>query len=79
MLRKGVENAASEEKGWKKEFREYYVAGGGSVSSFYRNYSKLKKLGEAQREKMIQQLDDGTLFVCSGGSTFFCIIGRKQG
>jgi hypothetical protein len=77
MLRKGHANASSEEKGWKKEFREGYVAGGGSESSFYRNYRKLKQRGDSQREEMIRQLDDGTLYICPGSSSFLCITGRK--
>ena len=77
MLRKTIENFGKDEDRWKKEFRECYIAGGGSSSTFYRNYPRLREMGRRQLDRMISQLEEGVLTVCPGSSSFLCITGRK--
>ncbi len=62
---------------WRR-FRECYIAGGGSLSSFYR-YRKSSEEKQKHYESIIlKQLDNETY--CSGvtGSNFYCIRGFKQ-
>lgn len=73
-----IENRDEEEekKSWK-EYRECYLAGGGSKSSFYR----LKKLAEKLRTEtepiLLQQMKSGNYYRGSCGSNFACFMGFK--
>jgi SAM-dependent methyltransferase len=79
-LRKNHERRDEETPERKREFRERYLAGGGSMSSFYRNYGRLLKLfGEDPCGEMLDRFEKGDLVTASGGSTFFCVMGRKPG
>ena len=61
----------------KEHFRERYLAGGGDSSSFDSDYERLMGIAETRRLNRQAQLQAENLFSCSGGSNFFCIIGKK--
>jgi len=68
----------NEKRAWK-EYRECFLAGGGSRSAFYR----MKRLVEAKREQdsalTLDQIESGTLFRGQGPSAFFCFTGFVPG
>ncbi len=61
----------------KDECKKYYIAGGGDPDSFDFDYDRLLEITKIRSEKRIKQIEDQTLFACSGGSNFFCIFGKK--
>jgi ubiquinone/menaquinone biosynthesis C-methylase UbiE len=73
------EDTPENRRKWKRESRECHLAGGMSTSSFYRYHNRMVALADGRRDSILEQLDNGTYFGCSGGSSFFCIMGRKPG
>ncbi|MCK4806262.1 MAG: methyltransferase domain-containing protein [Candidatus Aegiribacteria sp.] len=60
-----------------KEYKECFLAGGGSLSSFYR-YKRFAETRSDQLEPLIlEQLENKTYYGGIGGSHFFCIRGFK--
>jgi ubiquinone/menaquinone biosynthesis C-methylase UbiE len=63
---------------WKR-WRECFIAGGGSLSTFYR----FRKFCEERRNKLepltLEQLDNSTYYGGVNGSHFYCIRGFKTG
>ncbi len=60
-----------------KEYRECFLAGGGSLSAFYR-YKKLSEERQEEFEPLIlDQLKEKTYYHGISGSHFFCIRGFK--
>ncbi|MCD4700512.1 MAG: class I SAM-dependent methyltransferase [Candidatus Aegiribacteria sp.] len=60
-----------------KSYRECFLAGGGSLSSFYR-YKKLCEEKQEQYEQLIlKQLKEHTFYHGINGSHFFCVRGFK--
>ncbi|MBD3277079.1 MAG: hypothetical protein GF388_02155 [Candidatus Aegiribacteria sp.] len=78
MERFSGESTSEEKIKAKEEYKKYYLAGGGDPASFERDYSRLRELLRKERERRYEQLSAGTLFLCSGGSNFFCIFGIKS-
>ena len=78
IMRKSIkEKDENTKKLLRKEFRECFLAGGGSLSTFYRYI----KSGEAKREQyealILDQLENNTFYGGISGSNFFCIRGFK--
>ncbi len=76
-IREGIEeerDEKNEKRAWK-EYRECFLAGGGSRSAFYR----MKRLVEAKRDRdsalTLDQIESGTFFRGQGPSAFFCFTG----
>jgi ubiquinone/menaquinone biosynthesis C-methylase UbiE len=61
----------------RKEFRKFYLAGGGSLSSYYRFMRKADRVGEEYRDVLEETVKSGKWRRSWGGSSFFCIKGRK--
>lgn len=62
---------------WWKEYRECFLAGGGSLSTFYR-YKKLSEERQKEFEPLfLDQLKKNTFYNGLNGSHFFCIRGFK--
>ena len=72
------ESTAEEKQKSKEKYRNYYLAGSGDTASFEKDYSRLLEIYRTEREERYMQIEDETLFSCSGGSNFFCIFGRKS-
>jgi len=71
------ESTEEEKEKSKEDYKKYYIAGSGDPISFEKDYSRMKELFRTKREKRLRQIKDETLYSCSGGSNFFCILGRK--
>lgn len=69
------ERDEEEEKIWWTEYRECFIAGGGSLSTYYR----IRKLAEEKRlintEIILEQIRSGSYYSGSHPSCFFCFTG----
>lgn len=77
MGRNTKEPTAEERRKSKDECEKYYIAGGANPDSFDFDYNRLLEIAEIRHVKRTRQIEDQTLFTCSGGSNFFCIFGKK--
>lgn len=55
-----------------KEFKDFFLAGGGSLSSYYRTMKKIEKRRKENEKLIKQQIVDGTYFSSRGNSSFVC-------
>ena len=60
-----------------KEYKECFLAGGGSLSAFYRFKKKSEEKQEKYEPIILDQLEKKTYYGGVGGSHFFCIRGFK--
>ncbi len=59
-----------------QEYKEYFLAGGGSLSAYYRYWKRVREMRSRNWETAREQIANGTLF-STGSSSFFCIRGFK--
>jgi len=78
QIRDGIlDRDEDSEKLYWKEYKECYMAGGGSLSSFYR-FRKFCRDRQKRLEKQVMKLiDEGTYYGGVSGSHFYCIRGFK--
>ncbi len=55
-----------------KEFKDFFLAGGGSLSSYYRYIKRLNIRREESEEIRKQQILEGTFYSSRGNSSFVC-------
>ena len=73
MAEESLNDSEEDKRRRKREFKEFYLAGGGSLSSYYRHLKRIKEFNE-QREKLHkEQVENGTWHRSWGASSFFCI------
>lgn len=60
------ETTAEERQKSKDECRKYYIAGGANPDSLDFDYNRLLEIAKIRREKGAKQIEDQTLFACSG-------------
>ena len=56
----------------ENEFRDFFLAGGGSLSSYYRYIKRMDKRREVSEEIRKQQILEGTFYSSRGNSSFVC-------
>ncbi|MCD6588895.1 MAG: hypothetical protein J7K88_10140, partial [Candidatus Fermentibacteraceae bacterium] len=61
----------------RKEFKEFYLAGGGSLSSYYRFMKKADTVSKEYEQALKNSIESGEMRRSWGGSSFFCIKGYK--
>jgi len=77
MAKKHLEEN-EEDKINRREFKEYFLAGGGSLSSYYRYMKRADALREEYKKMHRENINNGTWYRAWGASSFFCIKGRKE-
>jgi len=77
MRKKQDTGGTEDRKRGKKEFKEFYLAGGGSLSSYYRFMKKADRVSEEYEQALNGSIESGEMRRSWGGSSFFCIKGRK--
>ncbi|MCK5132147.1 MAG: methyltransferase domain-containing protein [Candidatus Sabulitectum sp.] len=75
--KKYIEENEDDQRRHKREFKEYFLAGGGSLSSYYRSMKKADQINEEYRKMCRDNLENGTWYRSWGASSFFCIKARK--
>jgi ubiquinone/menaquinone biosynthesis C-methylase UbiE len=81
QLRRGLEEAGKRSPGSRRadrDFRRCYFAGGGGGYLWRKYLAVLRKSEKENIEGIGRQLSDGTLFLCGGACSFYCITGRKS-
>ncbi|MCK5787303.1 MAG: methyltransferase domain-containing protein [Candidatus Sabulitectum sp.] len=78
MAKKHLEEGEDEEgeKRNRQEFKDYFLAGGGSLSSYYRYLKRAYALRDEYKKMHRESIENGTWFRSWGASSFFCIKGR---
>jgi ubiquinone/menaquinone biosynthesis C-methylase UbiE len=61
----------------RKEYKDCFLAGGGSLSAFYRYKKKSEEKQEKYEPLILEQLENKTYYCGIAGSHFFCIRGFK--
>lgn len=61
----------------RKRYKECFLAGGGSLSTFYRYVKSVESRQEEWETMVLEQLENRSYFQGAGGSHFFCIRGFK--
>lgn len=65
---------------WERDFRECFLAGGGSRSSCYRYLRYCREQRRVTVELYRTQVENGSYFACSAsGGAFLCVRGVKPG
>lgn len=80
-MMESIEEADDEDETQKvrdREWKECYLAGGGSLSTFYRNRKTSKESWEKRRPILKKQLEEGTFFAGLAGSHFYCVFGFRE-
>jgi len=74
MAKKFFESDSTEvnKKRGEKEFKDFFLAGGGSLSSYYRYIKRMEKRREESEEMRKQQIFDGTYHSSRGNNSFVC-------
>ena len=79
IIQRFSKEASEEDKHKAKEdYRKYYLAGGGDTETFENDYMRLVSITAELSRRRAESISTGSLFSCSGGNNFLCIIGRKQ-
>ena len=78
IQRFNVEITEEDKKEAKEEYRKYYLAGGGNPETFGSDYQRLSSVTAELSRKRSESILSGSLFSCSGGNNFLCVIGRKK-
>lgn len=60
-----------------REWKECFLAGGGSLSSYYRYRKHFDSIWEENRRLALDQMDEGTFFRGLSGSSFYCVTAIK--
>ncbi|MBN2586373.1 MAG: methyltransferase domain-containing protein [Candidatus Fermentibacteraceae bacterium] len=80
-LRERLEKDEEGEKGRRavqeKEWKECYLAGGGSLTSFYRSRRESRRHWEELKPILREQTRNGTYFNGLAGSHFYCVFGFR--
>jgi SAM-dependent methyltransferase len=61
----------------EKEWKECYLAGGGSLTTFYRSRRESRKRWEELKPILREQIGKGTYFHGLAGSHFYCVFGFR--
>ena len=77
MAKKHLEEDEEGRQRFRQEFRAFFLAGGGSLSSYYRYIRRTDQISEEYKEMHKRNLGNGTWYRSWGASSFFCIKGRK--
>ncbi|MEA3267373.1 MAG: methyltransferase domain-containing protein [Candidatus Fermentibacteria bacterium] len=78
MAKKHLEEDEEGDARNRREFKEYFLAGGGSLSSYYRYMKRADALKEEYKRMHRHNIENGTWYRSWGASSFFCIKGRKE-
>lgn len=82
-IRKMHENIKEKDEDTKKllrkRYKECFLAGGGSLSTFYRYVKSVEARQEEWETTALEQLENRSYHQDAGGSHFFCIRGFKPG
>lgn len=73
MAKESLNHAKEDERRGKSEFKEFYIAGGGSLSSFYRHMKRISVFNEKRMKLHKEQVENETWHRAWGASSFFCI------
>ena len=75
-MRENLEERDEEgEKRWWAEYKECFIAGGGSLSTYYRIRKLAEKMRETNREIILDQIRSGSYYRGPHPSGFFCFTG----
>ncbi len=76
FLKKAEESLKDREedkKRGKSDFKEFYIAGGGSLSSYYRHMKRISVFNEKRKKLHREQVENKSWHRSWGASSFFCI------
>ena len=60
-----------------REFRAFYFAGGGTEYTWRKFLAMIRETSARDFSEKKRQFEEGTLHICPGTCSFFCITGRK--
>ena len=78
IQRFNVEATEEEKKKAKEDYMKFYLAGGGNPDTFEGDYERLSATTAELSKWRSDSILSGSLFSCSGGNNFLCVLGRKK-
>jgi SAM-dependent methyltransferase len=74
-IRESEDEDSREHRVRQREWKECYLAGGGSLSTYYRDRKITEERWKERKPAMMEQLEQRTYFAGLGGSHFYCVFG----